>query len=512
VHVEGCDGGGPADAGVVAVLIHDGLQQPGDPDAVAAHPDDLVFTIGVGVGRTHRLGVDGSELEDVTDLDSMALVQVALVAVRAAVSLDRRVEISELAGQGQVLGAEVDVERVVVRAVEAAEEVDHVLDRLVEQDATDILEPQGTREADLRTRRGDDDRSRRRYDAVDVQGVAHLDQVDLQVSSDADRHLEGVGLGVAGEDDGLDHVSCRDAIFTEQRFELLHGLGAGGVLVAPRASIRVVPLPRPPAGGALDVGAVVAGVAGEEDILAYVRERHELGAAGAADCAAVGLDRDESVEADLGEDPPVHRAVHVEAATHAFFIHIEGVGVAHVELAAAQEPAVWAGLVAVLPADLVEVQAVFVQVAPGGNLRSGEPGNDLLRRGGQPVALTAAAGGLEHRAGTHVLVPATRLLPELSGLDDRHLDVENVVVLHLGEDDRLDLAEHAPAQVGQHEDAGSHLPDVASAHQKGMRAGETFCYFTPGPGDDLLHPHGTPPFIESAGYAMGCWEHTSCRS
>src|SRR5918992_789456 len=60
---------GPRDALLVGVLLDRGGHDARGPDAVRAHPDQLLLALLVEVAGAERLGVPGAELEDVAHLD-----------------------------------------------------------------------------------------------------------------------------------------------------------------------------------------------------------------------------------------------------------------------------------------------------------------------------------------------------------------------------------------------------------------------------------------------------------
>src|SRR5512145_1988664 len=82
--VEWRDCGRPADPIFVMVLLDDELQHALDPDPVGAHHDRLGCAVLIKECRAQRLGVTGTELEDMADLYP------ALVAQRGAAAHARR--------------------------------------------------------------------------------------------------------------------------------------------------------------------------------------------------------------------------------------------------------------------------------------------------------------------------------------------------------------------------------------------------------------------------------------
>ncbi len=128
--------------------------------------------------------------------------------------------------------------------------------------------------------------------------------------------------------------------------------------------------------GGLGVREVVAVLAADEQILADVRQRHELVVDAAADRAGVRLD-DHVVEAEPVEHALVRLVHHAVGLAHPVLVPVERVRVLHQELASAQQPVPRTELVAVLPFHLVDVHR---QVAVRGELLLHERSHDLLLR------------------------------------------------------------------------------------------------------------------------------------
>src|SRR6185295_17005546 len=63
-------------------------------------------------------------------------------------------------------------------------------------------------------------------------------------------------------------------------------------------------------------------------------------------------------------------------------------------------------------------------------------------------------------------VPAPGLLPELGGMEHRHLDLLPADAVHLLADDRVHLLDHAQAEREVDVDAGGELPDEPGAHHE----------------------------------------------
>ena len=138
----------------------------------------------------------------------------------------------------------------------------------------------------------------------------------------------------------------------------------------------------------LDVGRVTAGRA-DEGVLAGVGDGQELLARRAAHRPRHGLD-DHVLEAEPVEDLDVGVAVRVVGRLQAGVVDVEGVGVLHHELAAAQDAGPGPGFVAVLGLDLVQRQR---QVLVGGVQVLHQQGEHLLV--GRPEQVVGALAVLE---------------------------------------------------------------------------------------------------------------------
>ena len=66
------------------MLLNGGLGQPGDADAVAAHPERFVTAVFVGEAGLQSLGIFASQLEDVAHFDAPLLLQRCRRVVQAA--------------------------------------------------------------------------------------------------------------------------------------------------------------------------------------------------------------------------------------------------------------------------------------------------------------------------------------------------------------------------------------------------------------------------------------------
>ena len=145
----------------------------------------------------------------------------------------------------------------------------------------------------------------------------------------------------------------------------------------------------------------------------------------------------------------------------ALVVDVEGVGVLHDELAAAQQAGTGASLVAVLGLNLVQVNR---QILVGGVQVLDQQGEHFLVSGGQQHvgALTV----LEAEEVIAVLVPAVRGLVGLAGQQRREVHLLRADGFHLFTDDVLDLAQYLQAQRQPGVHAGSGAANITSANQQ----------------------------------------------
>ncbi len=140
---------------------------------------------------------------------------------------------------------------------------------------------------------------------------------------------------------------------------------------------------------------------------------------------------------------------------------VEGVGVLHDELAAAEHAGAGTRLVAVLRLDLVEPDR---QVLVGGVHVLHREGEHLLVRG--PEQVVAALAVLEAEDAVAVRRPAVAGLVGLAGQQRRERQLLGADRVHLLADDPLDVAQHPQAQRQPGVDARRGAADVARADQQ----------------------------------------------
>ena len=192
--------------------------------------------------------------------------------------------------------------------------------------------------------------------------------------------------------------------------------------------------------GQLDIGGVIGTRAPGDCVLARVGQHLELVRCAAADLAGVGGDRAE-FEPEPGEDPGV-RVVHQPVRLqHAGVVDIERVRILHDEFARSHHPEARAHLVAELGLDMVEVHR---QLPVALQILARDVGDHFLgRRLEDEIALMTV---LQTQQLGPILVPASRFLPELGRLDDRHQELDSAGPIHFFAHDGFDLAQHAQSQ------------------------------------------------------------------
>ena len=150
----------------------------------------------------------------------------------------------------------------------------------------------------------------------------------------------------------------------------------------------------------------------------------------------------------------------------ALLVEVEGVGVLHEELAAAQEAEAGADLVAELRADLVQVER---ELPPRRDRAAHHVGHGLLgRRRERELAVLAVLEVEEDPLGL-VTVPATGLDPELLRLEDRQVDFQRARRVHLLADDLGHLPERPEPERRVRVDARGELVDESRAVEELMR-------------------------------------------
>ena len=254
--------------------------------------------------------------------------------------------------------------------------------------------------------------------------------------------------------------SSRGNVVVEVVDERLDGGGVRGLLGVGGGRVVVRDGRRGPDLHGLDVGGVVAVRAADVGVLAVLGGGQELLGHRAAHRAGGGLD-DDVVEAEPVEGLHVGRSVGGVRLLQALVGGVEGVGVLHDELAAAQDAGAGPRLVAVLRLDLVEPDG---QVLVGGVEVLHDEREQLLVGG--PEQVVAALAVLEPEDAVAVLRPAAGRLVGLAGQQRRELQLLRAHRVHLLADDALDVAQHPQAERQPGVDAGGDAADVAGADEQ----------------------------------------------
>ena len=394
------------------------------PDAVRAHPDQLLLALLVEVARAERFGEARAELEDVAHLDRR--LDADLAAGRVAVTGLHPSHVDPL---GLEVAVGLDARQVHVRPVAARHEAGEPAQRLIGQhrhrgaDRPD--EPRHGAEVLphlLALRRPE--RTTERVLQLDLiqPVVAAYDHehgaTSLRVHREcldqrARRHTELPAYRLDGRRAGrLDLLGLR-----LRRRQPLHGLRLGA--------------------RDLDVRGV-AGV-GERDVVLTGRAGcHPLVRAEAAHEPHVALHA-VPLEARSVEDAVVGLHVEPVGRVEALGVAVEGVGVLHDELARPQQPGARARLVAFLRLEVVEDLG---QVAVRAHLARDVPGDVLLVRHREHQVGAAPVLELEQL----VDVVAARSLPQLRRLEDGHQHLPRADRVELLADDLLDPPVRPPAR------------------------------------------------------------------
>ena len=243
-----------------------------------------------------------------------------------------------------------------------------------------------------------------------------------------------------------------------------------------------------PAGGArhglLDVGGVVAVVAGDQRVLARLGQHLELVRQRAADGAGVGLDRAE-LQPAAREDARV-RVVHVLVlALGVGLVDVERVGVLHDELAPAHEAGARPQLVAELGLDLVEVQRQLPLAAHVARTSA-----QITSSCVGPMTKSPPLRSLKRNSCSPYFSQRPDSCHSSAGMTAGRNTSEQPAAVQLLADDAFDLGHHPPAERQERIDPGRHLAQVAAAHHEDVRRDLRFRRgFLEGRDQGLGHPH-----------------------
>src|SRR6266511_5261290 len=184
-------------------------------------------------------------------------------------------------------------------------------------------------------------------------------------------------------------------------------------------------------------------------------------------------------------DPAVGLFVGVVGDLQRRRVGVERVGIFHHKLARPQHTRAGPRLVALLGLDLVPD---LRQVTVGADLLGGKPGHDLLVGNAETHVPLVAVLEAEHLRDP---LPATRLLPDLGGVEHRHRDLLAADPVHLLANDGVDLLENPLAKGQVDVDAGGELTDQAGAQHELVTDGGGVGGIVPERGDERARPaHG----------------------
>ena len=170
---------------------------------------------------------------------------------------------------------------------------------------------------------------------------------------------------------------------------------------------------------------------------------------------------DNVAQAQALEDAFIGVALSLVGGVQSLVIDVEGVGVLHDELTAADQAGARAGLVAILRLNLVESGG---QVLVRGVHVLDEEREHLLVRGGQQVVAALTVIELEQRRA--VLFPAVRCLVGVGGDQAREVHLLCTHRVHFLADDVLNLAQRTQAEGQPRVNAGGTAANVTGANQQ----------------------------------------------
>ncbi len=443
MHPIGGDAVGPDDAVLVVVQLDGHGHQPVEADAVAAHVDQLRLAVLIQVGGIDGGAVARAQLEAVADFDGLLGLQPP-AADGAAVAGGGFGDVGQLA-DGEV-AAEVGPGEVVRLLIGPDDVVAAVLDRRIRDDhdarRVHVL---GGRQTDARRVAGNRADGAnlglgRRAQEAAAQGVDQLGIDDGHIAAHQGKDQSPLARRLREArpppvEDGLDRLARRHA---DKGSYIGDGLAIGRLHFGQRVERRRL-LPFAHEEGRLDVGGVVAVVAGDEGVLALRVGHGELLRRLATHRADVGVDghrRHAAAVEDVEVGLDHGRVVLVQRRLAA----VEGVGVLHDELAQANQAATRPRFVAELLADVVDH---LRQVAVAFDVTQRQIDDDLLVRGRKGVVAVAATFQLEEYV---YLAPAAGGLPQRRRVQVGHPHLLPADGVHLLGQDTPNLADDAVAE------------------------------------------------------------------
>ena len=412
------------------ILLDGGSHRTGDADAVAPHHHRVRLAIVIEVGRPQSFTVLGPELEDLADFDALRDDDLA-AAVRADIAfLDLadgvHLHITEIAGR-------IHMDVVFVLFIGSAAGILHFHDRLIADDV-EILHFFKADRTDIASRQ---------TAALQIffRCHIHIDRtinilelyfIDFMIAA---HHRKDDGIIELVDDrfDGLLHIRIEEVAnhldrvlprgFYDFLFLVIRDI-AGNRLRIDRFDIRCE----------ITVFAIYdIGFAGISQHFEFMRRI-------ATDRAGVCDDRTEFQTA-AGENAPVCIIHQFVLLIETFLIHIEGVAVLHDEFAASHQAETRTLLIAVLILDLIDRDR---QLLVGRGIHGNERRHQFFMCRSQTVVSAVTILQLEHFF--PIYGPASRLLPDLRRLYDRHQDLLCACLIDLLTDDLLHFLNGAESQ------------------------------------------------------------------
>ena len=438
---------------LVVVLLHDGSKRAGHAHAVATHDKRLLLAVLVHKGGAHGLGILGTQLEDLRDLDA-ASSRERLAAVRAGIAGNDGDQICPLIDGKVALGA--GTGKVIIDLVGTAGPLLGLAQALVAHQ-TDALGQVNRSDKALVQTVGL--KLLVRHHAITLaKNMLGLAVVELMIARD-DGH-DGLALGI-DERQGLAR-----AVLGEPK-ELSNGLNG--------AHARSLDLGKRTVTGTLShddlgacsliIGGKTAVIAIDERSLAGVGQSHVLDGGIATDLAGVGNDG-QGLDVAALANVSVGLLHLVILLLQALLRGGEAVGILHDELATAHQAKTGTELVAELILDVIEVHW---QLLIGAHLVAHQGRDGLLVRGAQ------------HELATMTVVKAHKLLaigidtagltPQLGVDHNGHHKLLGAGGVHLVAHDVLNLANRAPCERQVGIQTGGLLADHAGTEQQAV-AGE----------------------------------------
>ena len=447
------NGNRPDDTVLVVVLLHDGSKRAGHAHAVATHDKRLLLAVLVHKGGAHGLGILGTQLEDLRDLDA-ASSRERLAAVRAGIAGNDGDQICPLIDGKVALGA--GTGKVIIDLVGTAGPLLGIAQALVAHQTNAIGQVNRTDKALVQTVGLELLVGHHAIAlAKDVLGLAVIELVVardnghdwLALGIDQRQRLSRTVLGEAKElGNGLNGAHARSLDLGKRTVAGTLGhddLGACSLIIGGKTAVIAI----------------------DERSLAGVGQSHVLDGGIATDLAGVGNDG-QGLDVAALANVSVGLLHLVILLLQALLRGGEAVGVLHDELATAHQAKTGTELVAELILDVIEVHW---QLLVGTQLIAHQGSHGLLVRGSEHK-LAAVAVIKAHKL-LAIGIDTAGLTPQLGIDHDGHHKLLGAGSVHLVAHDVLNLADRAPSKRQIGIQAGGLLADHAGTEQQAV-AGE----------------------------------------